>query len=157
MQKTTKTEECPKNNVDEREREKSGDSNIDQKEGEVGGEDEAPPESDGAANSGWLYAASKSLSLHLMQTLPFSKLIIVLLQMKLNHQPSYPIKYPVYFPDQTDNKEPPVSTSSAVSSTESASSSSSSYSAPITVTAPITTTYIQYAIDPKTNSQVCVV
>ena len=73
MQKTTKTEECPKNNVDEREREKSGDSNIDQKEGEVGdtkvgGEDEAPPESDGAANSGWLYAASKSLSLHLMRT-----------------------------------------------------------------------------------------
>ena len=63
MQKTTKTEECPKNNVDEREREKSGDSNIDQKE-----EDEAPPESDGAANSGWLHAASKSLSLHLMRT-----------------------------------------------------------------------------------------
>ena len=43
-----------------------------------------------------------------------------------------------------------------MSSAESSTSSptASVYSAPVTATAPITTTYIQYAIDPKTNSQV---
>ena len=71
MQKTTKTEECPKNNVaadNESGREKSGDNDIDPKEGDkkVGEVNEAPPESDGASKSGWLlHAASKSLSLSL--------------------------------------------------------------------------------------------
>ena len=72
-----------------------------------------------------------------------------------NCKPPNLIKYCFSLSDQSNNKEPPVSTSSLASSTESASSSSSSsYSAPITATVPITTTYIQYAIDPKTNSQV---
>ena len=77
LQETTETG-CPENADpanDESGGEKSGDKSVDAKEGAAGGnekegEDKAPIESDGASKSGWLHAASKSLSLSLhLQTL----------------------------------------------------------------------------------------
>ena len=70
LQEATETG-CPENADpanDESGGEKSGDKSVDAKGGnEKEGEDKAPIESDGASKSGWLHAASKSLSL--LQTL----------------------------------------------------------------------------------------